>query len=125
MPVRFAGRMMSLPRIELRRMCAALAAAVLLVAGCNNSTSPGHGSVQSVVVTPDSIALTIGTSNSLQAVAQDASAKAISGETPSLRPSRNPARSRRTRPARPKSAPARKARPGMRQSSWAPLSCTP
>ena len=81
MPVRFAARMMSLPRIELRRTCAALGAAVLLAAGCSNSTSPGHGSVQSVGVTPDSITLTIGGSNSLQAVAQDGSAKAISGET--------------------------------------------
>jgi uncharacterized protein YjdB len=36
--------------------------------------------VQSVVVTPDSIALTIGTSNTLQAVAKDASSKPISGE---------------------------------------------
>lgn len=68
-------------RLESRmaRVILGATAVVLTFAACNSGTSPSHGTVQSVVISPDSIGLTIGTSNTLTAVAQDAAAHAVSG----------------------------------------------
>jgi uncharacterized protein YjdB len=55
--------------------------AVLAYAACSSSTSPKAGSVASIVVTPDSLGLSIGASNTLHAVAQDAQSKTVGGTT--------------------------------------------
>jgi uncharacterized protein YjdB len=56
-------------------------AAVLAYAACSSSTSPKTGVVASVVVSPDSLGLTIGASSTLHAVAKDAQSKAVGSAT--------------------------------------------
>jgi uncharacterized protein YjdB len=54
-------------------------AAVLSYAACSSSTSPSSGAVASVVISPDSLGLTIGASNTLHAVAHDAGSGTVAG----------------------------------------------
>jgi trimeric autotransporter adhesin len=56
-------------------------AAVLSYAACSSSTSPSSGAVASVVISPDSLGLTIGASSTLHAVAHDAGSGTVSGAT--------------------------------------------
>lgn len=56
-------------------------AAVLVYAACSSSTSPSSGAVESVVISPDSLGLTIGASGSLHAVAHDAASHTVAAAT--------------------------------------------
>jgi hypothetical protein len=78
-PARAGGRQRASPTRP--RALIATAALLLAVPACSSSTAPSGSDVQSVVITPDSIGLTIGDSNTLHAVAQDGSSKAVSGQT--------------------------------------------
>lgn len=67
--------------VATARMVLAAIATVLAYAACSSSTSPKSGTVTSIVVSPDSLGLTIGASNTLHAVAQDGQSKAVTGAT--------------------------------------------
>jgi trimeric autotransporter adhesin len=69
------------PTVASARMVLAAIASVLAYAACSSSTSPKSGAVAAVVISPDSLGLTIGASGTLHAVAQDGQAKAVSGAT--------------------------------------------
>ena len=69
------------PTVATARMVLGTIAAVLAYAACSSSTSPKSGAVASVVISPDSLGLTIGASGTLHAVAQDGQSKAVSGAT--------------------------------------------
>lgn len=61
-------------------MLGALAAA-FLYAACSSSTGPSSGAVTSVIISPDSLTLTIGTSNTLHAIARKGASDTVAGAT--------------------------------------------
>ena len=67
--------------VATARMGLAAIAAVLAYAACSSSTGPKSGAVTSVVISPDSLGLTIGASNTLQALAKDGQSKTVTGAT--------------------------------------------
>jgi Bacterial Ig-like domain (group 2) len=67
--------------VATARMAFGAIAAVLVYAACSSSTSPKSGAVASVVISPDSLGLTIGASGTLHAVAKDAQSNTLSGAT--------------------------------------------
>ncbi|MFI5249389.1 MAG: Ig domain-containing protein [Gemmatimonadales bacterium] len=67
--------------VATARMVLATIAAALAYVACSSSTSPKSGAVASVVISPDSLGLTIGASGTLQAVAHDGQSKTVGGQT--------------------------------------------
>jgi hypothetical protein len=67
--------------VATARMMLTAMAAVLVYAACSSSTSPKPGAVTSIVISPDSLGLTIGASNTLQALAKDGQSKTVTGAT--------------------------------------------
>jgi trimeric autotransporter adhesin len=66
--------------VAMARMVLGALVAVLAYAACSSSTSPSSGPVSSIVISPDSLGLTIGTSGTLHAVAR-AGTDSVAGAT--------------------------------------------
>ena len=67
--------------VAMARMVLGALAAVLAYAACSSSTSPSSGAVSSIVISPDSLGLTIGASGTLHAVARGAGSDSVTGAT--------------------------------------------
>jgi uncharacterized protein YjdB len=63
----------------MARMVLGALVAVLAYAACSSSTSPSSGAVSSIVISPDSLGLTIGASGTLHAVARGAGSDSVAG----------------------------------------------
>lgn len=67
--------------VAMARMVLGALAAVLAYAACSSSTSPSSGAVSSIVISPDSLGLTIGASGTLHAVARGPGSDSVTGAT--------------------------------------------
>jgi uncharacterized protein YjdB len=67
--------------VAMARLVLGALVAVLAYAACSSSTSPSSGAVSSIVISPDSLGLTIGASGTLHAVARGAGSDSVAGAT--------------------------------------------